>query len=98
MANEDLKAAQARTKQALSAVRATIVAEAQEIADRAGSKAILVSRLAQKHGVASLSVKRWLEAAGFELRTDLRGRPRYEEVLLHDGLVDALNAIKSRQQ
>jgi hypothetical protein len=98
MANEDLKAAQARTKQALGAVRATIVAEAQAIASRAGSKAILVSRLAQKHGVASLSVKRWLEAAGFELNSELRGRPTYEAVLLHDGLMDALAAIKKREQ
>jgi hypothetical protein len=94
--DSELKAAQAKTKQALGATRAAIIAEAQGIADRAGSKAILVSRLAAKYGVASLSVKRWLEKAGFELNDQLKGRPTYEAVLLHDGLLEQLNAIKSR--
>lgn len=92
----DLRSHMAATRQVLNQVRAAVVAEAQEIADRAGSRAILVSRLADKHGVASLTAKRWLQAAGFELKTDRRGRPSFEEVLLHDGLMDALTKFKAR--
>ncbi len=78
------------------ATRKALIAEAQEITDRAGSKAILVSRLADKYGVSSLSAKRWLTQAGFELDTNRTGRPTFEAVLIHDGLLDQYRAIKAR--
>jgi hypothetical protein len=95
--DKDIRAVQAATRQVLGRVRVELIAEAQEIADRAGSEAILVSRLADKFGVASLTAKRWLLAAGFKLNVTLKGRPSFEAVLVHDGLLDVLKGIKARK-
>lgn len=87
MSQSPVKAAHAATRQAMAATRLALIAEAQTIADRAGSKAILVTRLANKHGVSGLTAKRWLEQAGFELNESLKGRPTHHAVLVHDGLI-----------
>ncbi len=78
----------------MAATRLALVAEAQEIATRVGggdlekgAKAILVTRLANKHGVSGLTAKRWLQQAGFSLNAMLKGRPTHHAVLVHDGLI-----------
>lgn len=95
---EDVRNALKQTRQVMGQVRQALIAEAQGIADRAGSKAILVSRLADKYGISSLTAKRWLAQAGFELDKTRTGRPRYEDVLIHDGLLDQYRAIKARTE
>lgn len=91
---EQLKA----TRQVMGRVRVELVAEAREIANRAGDSAILVSRIAEKYGVSSLTAKRWLEQAGFQLSKTRTGRPTFEAVLLHDGLLDQYKAIHREQK
>lgn len=94
---QNYRAAKVATRQILNKTRDAVLAEAHEIANRAGDSAILVTRLAEKHGVAFATCKKWLQAEGFELNTSLRGRPSFEAVLVHDGLMDALNAIRAAQ-
>ena len=94
MAN-DMKAVHAATKQALAAVRKVVLAEAEEIRARAGEDAILIGRLADRHGVAALTVKRWLIKAGFDV-AQRTGRPTFEQVLQHDGLLEVYQARQAR--
>ena len=94
---EEIKATQAATRQAMAATRIALLTEAKRISDRVqerlgvdktgGDHAILVTRLANKHGVSGLTAKRWLINAGFHLNENLRGRPTHQAVLLHDGLI-----------
>lgn len=94
---QNYRNALANTRQVLNKVRLDVIAEAQAIADRAGSEAILVTRLATKYGISFATCKSWLETAGFKLNKSLKGRPSFEAVLIHDGLMDALKMIKARE-
>ena len=93
----ELQSMQQRTAQVLGEIRVSLIQEAQEIHDRIGSENILISRLASKHGVSSDTARRWLLIAGFTLPAPRKGRPTFEEVLMHDGKLDALAAIKARK-
>ncbi len=69
-----------RTKQALSAAKQNVLAEAQEVVAAHGPAGLIVTHLAKKHDVAPLTVRRWLVAAGHSMDHLTRGRPSFAKI------------------
>lgn len=69
-----------RTKAALSIARQAVLHDARETVETHGVQAIIVTRLAKRHDVAPLTVRRWLGQAGFALDHLTRGRPSFAKV------------------
>ena len=69
-----------RTRAALGLARAKVLTDARAIVESKGTPGIIVAHLAKAHGVAPLSVRRWLLAAGFDLAHLQRGRPSFQKL------------------
>ena len=77
---EDVSSLKSRTRQALGLARAKVLADARAVLETHGAEAIIVTHLARQHGVAPLTARRWLAAAGFSLEHLSRGRPSFRKL------------------
>lgn len=70
-----------RTRAVLGLTRAKVLADARALVETSGPAAIVVTHLARQHGIAPLSVRRWLTAAGFDIGHLTRGRPSFARLV-----------------
>lgn len=75
--DDSLRTLKTRTRQALGLARAKLLTDARATVETAGPAAVIVTHLARTHGVAPLTARRWLAAAGFSLEHLSRGRPSF---------------------
>ncbi len=86
---DSLRSLKGKTKSALGLARAKVLADARAVVEARGAEALIVTHLARQHGVAPLTARRWLAAAGFNLAHLQRGRPSFAKLAeIADGAED----------
>lgn len=69
-----------RTRQALSQARDRVLQDAAGVVAQHGPAGLIVTHLAKRHDVAPLTVRRWLDQAGYSLEHLTRGRPSFSKL------------------